>query len=168
MISLLTLLKSQPMTYNRDLQEDKAPVFDAADTLLASLPVLAELVAGITISDEQKGRMRAAAESDFSLATELADYLAMRGVPFRQGHEAAGRVVRYCEENGKTLSDLDIATLQRFSPDFKADVLDRLSVDRAVRARDLPGGTSPTNVKRVIRREKKRCAESLSRFSSSG
>jgi argininosuccinate lyase len=168
LISLLTLLKAQPLTYNRDFQEDKEPVFDAADTVLASLRVLAGLVAGITISAEQEARMRAAAEADFSLATELADYLAMRGVPFRQGHEAAGRVVRYCEDHGKTLTDLDIAELQRFSPAFEKDALDGLSADRAVRARDLPGGTSPTNVKRAIRREKKKCADSLSRFSSSG
>ncbi|MDP6482849.1 MAG: argininosuccinate lyase, partial [Nitrospinota bacterium] len=168
LISLLTLLKAQPMTYNRDFQEDKEPVFDAADTVLASLRVLAGLVAGITVSAEQETRMRAAAEADFSLATELADYLAMRGVPFRQGHEVTGRVVRYCEDHGKTLADLDVAELQRFSPVFDGDALAGLSADRAVRARDLPGGTSPLNVKRAIRREKKRCADSLSRFSSSG
>lgn len=168
LISLLTLLKAQPLTYNRDFQEDKEPVFDAADTVLACLRVLAGLVAEITISAEQEARMREAAEADFSLATELADYLAMRGVPFRQGHEAAGRVVRYCEDHGKTLTDLDIAELQRFSPAFEKDALACLSADRAVRARDLPGGTSPTNVKRAIRREKKKCANSLSRFSSSG
>jgi argininosuccinate lyase len=166
--SLLTILKAQPLSYNRDLQEDKEPVFDAADTVLASLSVLAELVAGISISKKQKEHMRTAAESDFSLATELADYLAMRGVPFRQAHETAGRVVRFCEEQGKTFADLDFATLRRFSRTFQEDVLNRLSVDQALKARDLPGGTAPTNVKKVIRREKRRCKGSLSRLSSSG
>jgi argininosuccinate lyase len=166
--SLLTILKAQPLSYNRDLQEDKEPVFDAADTVLASLSVLAELVAGVSISQTQKEHMRTAAESDFSLATELADYLAMQGVPFRQAHETAGRVVRFCEEQGKTFADLDLATLRRFSRSFQEDVLKRLSVDQALKARNLPGGTAPTNVKKVIRREKKRCKDSLSRLSSSG
>lgn len=160
LVSLLTMLKAQPLSYNRDLQEDKEPIFDAADTVLASLAVLAELMSGITISDEQKARMRAAAEADFSLATELADYLALKGVPFRKAHETAGRIVRHCEERGKTFSDLDLATLRKFSGSFHADVLKGLSVDRALRTRNLPGGTSPTNVKRMIRKEKKRCADS--------
>ncbi|MFQ5691940.1 MAG: argininosuccinate lyase [Nitrospinota bacterium] len=167
LVSLLTLLKAQPLSYNRDLQEDKGPVFDTADIVLGSLSILAELLGGVTISDAQKDRMRAAAEADFSLATELADYLALRGVPFRKAHEVAGRVVRFCEERGRALADLDLSSLRRFSRSFEADVLERLSVDRAVRARNLPGGTSPTNVKRVIKREKKRCADSLSRLSSS-
>ncbi|MBI2880121.1 MAG: argininosuccinate lyase [Candidatus Tectomicrobia bacterium] len=160
LVSLLTMLKAQPLSYNRDLQEDKEPVFDAADTVLGCLAVLAELTVGLTISEDQRARMRAAAEADFTLATELADSLAMRGVPFREAHEVAGRVVRFCEERGLTLSALDLATLRRFSPFFGEDALGRLSVDRALRARNLPGGTSPTNVKRVIRREKRRCAES--------
>ena len=166
LVNLLTILKAQPMTYNRDLQEDKEPLFDASDTLLDSLSVLAELVEGVEITEAQRIKMRAAAEADFSLATELADYLAVQGVPFRKAHEVVGRIVRHCEERGIELKNLDLPALRRFSKSFGKDVLAGFSLNKALSARDLPGGTAPTNVKKMIRKEKRRCAESLSRLSS--
>ena len=166
LVNLLTILKAQPMTYNRDLQEDKEPLFDASDTLLDSLSVLAELVEDVEITEAQRIKMRAAAEADFSLATELADYLAVQGVPFRKAHEVVGRIVRHCEERGIELKDLDLPALRRFSKSFSKDVLAEFSLNKALSARDLPGGTAPTNVKKMIRKEKRRCTESLSRLSS--
>ena len=166
LMSLLTILKSQPMAYNRDLQEDKEPLFNTADTLLSSLFVLTNLVEGVEITESQKLKMRNAAKADFSLATELADYLSIQGVPFRKAHEVVGRIVRHCEESGTELSDLSLPVLRRFSKSFGKDILKRYSLDAALKARDLPGGTAPSNVKRMIRREKKRCADSLLQFSS--
>ena len=166
LMSLLTILKSQPMAYNRDLQKDKEPLFNTADTLLDSLFVLTNLVEGVEITEGQKLRMRDAAKADFSLATELADYLSIQGVPFRKAHEVVGRIVRYCEESGIELSDLSLSDLRRFSKSFGKDALERYSLDEALNARDLPGGTAPSNVKRMIRREKRRCADSLLQFSS--
>jgi argininosuccinate lyase len=149
LVSLLTTLKGLPMTYNRDLQEDKEPVFDSADTVTASLEVLAALVPELRV---HRRRMRAAATAGYTLATELADYLAAKGVPFRDAHGIAGAIVRHCLERGAPLEALTVAELQRFSPRFGNDVKRWLSAEAAVRRRRVPGGTSPDNVRRQLRR----------------
>jgi argininosuccinate lyase len=148
LVALLAMQKGLPLAYNRDLQEDKEALFDTVDTLRASLAVLAAMVPELTVHE---GRMRAAAEQGFTLATELADYLASRGVPFRQAHEVVGKVVRHCLAESLTFADLDLAALRRFSPRFADDVFDWLTPEAAVARRKAPGGTAPENVARRLR-----------------
>jgi argininosuccinate lyase len=142
LMSLLTLLKGLPLAYNRDLQEDKIALFDAFDTAHACLEVIARMLGGLAL-DEARAR---AAAGGFALATELADYLAKRGVPFRQAHHVVGGIVRWCLEQGRDLETLTADELRRFSPHFGPDAPAALSVDAAVAARDLPGGTAPHRV----------------------
>ena len=149
LVSLLTLLKGLPMTYNRDLQEDKEPVFDSVDTVKGSLAVLAAMLPELRV---HRDRMRAAATRGFTLATELADYLSTKGVPFRDAHGIVGQVVRHCLANELRLEDLAPEQLQRFSPLFGPDVRNWLSATAAVRRRRAPGGTAPDNVRRQLRR----------------
>lgn len=151
LVTLLTVLKALPLTYNRDLQEDKEPLFDAVDTLKASLQLMASLLKGIEI---REGRLRRAAEEDFTLATELADYLVHKGVPFRQAHRAAGAVVRYAEEKGKDLRGLSLEEIKRLCPEAEEDVFEWLRVERSLGRRDLLGGTAPERVKEAIQRAK--------------
>ena len=144
LISLLTLMKSQPLAYNKDNQEDKEPVFDAIDTLAGSLRAFADMIPAIQPNRE---RMREAARQGFSTATDLADYLVRRGVPFRDAHEIVGRAVRHATEQGCDLADLPLAELQAISGHIEKDVFDVLTVDGSMAARDLPGGTAPKRVR---------------------
>ncbi len=135
----LATLKGLPSAYDKDLQEDKEPVFDAADTLELALPVMAGLLRTLELRPE---RMAAQLEAGL-LATELADYLVRRGLPFREAHHVVGRVVRLSEERGVALTELGLAELQAISPHFGPDVAEALTVNAALAARDLPGGTGP-------------------------
>ena len=135
----LATLKGLPSAYDKDLQEDKEPLFDAADTLELALPVMAGLLRTLELRPE---RMAAQLEAGL-LATELADYLVRRGLPFREAHHAVGRVVRLSEERGVALTELGLADLQAISPHFGPDVAEALTVAAALGARDLPGGTGP-------------------------
>ncbi|MBI3967732.1 MAG: argininosuccinate lyase, partial [Chloroflexi bacterium] len=143
LIALLTILKGLPLSYNRDLQEDKEPLFDAVDTLQACLEVTAGLVRTLTFHAD---RTRQAAGESYTLATDLADYLAKRGLPFRQAHEVVGQIVRHCIAAGKQIQDLTLEEYRGFSPLFQADIL-QLSVDSALAARDVHGGTAPARVR---------------------
>ncbi len=151
LVALLMTLKALPLTYNRDLQEDKEPLFDAADTLRRSLEVMARLVEGIEVRRE---RIEEAATQDFTLATELADYLVSRGIPFRRAHRIAGEIVRYAEERGKDLRELDLRELRRFYPEIGEDVFSWLEPQKALERRKLEGGTAPQRVKEAIERAK--------------
>ncbi|MEE9276400.1 MAG: argininosuccinate lyase [bacterium] len=153
LMALLVLMKGLPLTYNRDLQEDKEPLFDAADTLLGSLGVMAPLVAALRPHAE---RMAEAAEGGYMTATDLADAMARRGVPFREAHEAAGRAVRLALEKGIPLPDLPAKDLRRADPRFKAADLRETVLARAVAARRSEGGASRASVRRQIRAEKGR------------
>ena len=135
----LATLKGLPSAYDKDLQEDKEPVFDAADTLELALPVMGGLLRTLELRPE---RMAAQLEAGL-LATELADYLVRRGLPFREAHHVVGRVVRLSEERGVALTELGLAELQAISPHFGPDVAEALTVNAALAARDLPGGTGP-------------------------
>ncbi len=148
LLALLTTLKGLPLTYNRDLQEDKEPVFDTVDTLQASLSVLVALLPELRVN---RDRMSAAATSGFTLATELADYLASKGVPFREAHGAVGAIVRFCIAHSLALQDLTLAQLRRFSARFGPDVKRWLSAEAAVRRRAAIGGTAPSSVRRQLR-----------------
>jgi argininosuccinate lyase len=156
LVSLLALMKAQPLAYNKDNQEDKEPLFDAADTLRDSLAVFAELVAGMAPVPEA---MRAAALEGFATATDLADYLVRKGVPFRDAHGVVARAVREAEAVGCDLSGLPLAVLKRFSGAIGEDVHECLSLEGSVAARDHPGGTAPRQVKAAVARARARRAK---------
>jgi argininosuccinate lyase len=160
LVALLALMKGQPLAYNKDNQEDKEPLFDAADTLNASLEMFAGLVAGL---QPVPTAMRAAVLEGHATATDLADYLVRKGVPFRDAHEAVARAVREAERTGHELAALPLATLQRFSKRIKADVKRVLTPEGSVAARDHVGGTAPAQVRKAIARARKRLASTRAR-----
>src|SRR5436309_8420408 len=145
LISLLMLMKAQPLSYNKDNQEDKEPLFDTADTLSDVLAIFTDLVNdGITVHSD---RMREAAREGFATATDLADYLVRKGMPFRDAHEAVARAVRHAESNRCDLAELPLADLQRFAPVADEDVFRVLTLEGSVASRDHPGGTAPARVR---------------------
>jgi argininosuccinate lyase len=143
LVSLLMLMKGQPLAYNKDNQEDKEPLFDTIDTLSGSLRVFADMVPAIEI---HHARMRDAALQGFATATDLADYLVRKGTAFRDAHEVVGRAVRYGIEQGKDLAMMSLQELQRFSASIEADVFAVLSLEGSVAARNHVGGTAPAQV----------------------
>jgi len=149
LIGLLTLMKGQPLAYNKDNQEDKEPLFDTADTLIDTLRIFADMVPGIRVKPEA---MAAALKQGFATATDLADYLVKKGLPFRDAHEAVARAVRAAETKGCDLCDLSLAELQAFSILINADVFDVLTVTGSLAARNHIGGTAPNQVKAAIAR----------------
>ncbi|TMG92653.1 MAG: argininosuccinate lyase [Betaproteobacteria bacterium] len=149
LVALLTIMKGQPLAYNKDNQEDKEPVFDIVDTLLPTLIIVTDLVAGGIEVDG--GRMRAAAGTGYATATDLADYLVRKGVPFRDAHEAVAQAVRHAEERQVDLAQLPLDALQRFSPLIDDDVYGVLTLDGSVASRNRAGGTAPEQVRNAIR-----------------
>jgi argininosuccinate lyase len=149
LVALLTIMKSQPLAYNKDNQEDKEPVFDVVDTLLPTLIIVTDLVAGGIEVDA--GRMRAAAGTGYATATDLADYLVRKGVPFRDAHEAVAQAVRHAEARQVDLAQLPLDALQRFSPLIDDDVYGVLTLDGSVASRNRAGGTAPEQVRNAIR-----------------
>jgi argininosuccinate lyase len=152
LVALLTLMKGQPLAYNRDNQEDKEPLFDSVDTLNASLAVLAEMLPGIKVNREA---MAAAARQGHATATDLAEYLVRKGVPFREAHEAVAQAVRFAESRGCELADLKLAELQRFSPAIGKDVHPALTLEGSLKSRSHLGGTAPVRVKAAIAKARK-------------
>ncbi len=153
LIALLALMKGQPLAYNKDNQEDKEPVFDAVDTLRDALTVFAELIAGL---EPDPAAMRAALREGYATATDLADYLVRKGVPFRDAHEAVAHAVRHAEAKHCDLVDLPLRTLQRFSKVIRADVGRVLTPEGSVGARRHRGGTAPAQVKAAVARARRR------------
>ena len=152
LFSLLTMLKGLPLTYNRDFQEDKEPVFDAADTIRQTLDVLPPMLKAIKFRPE---RMRAAAADGFLNATDLAEYLVTKGVPFREAHEIVGRLVRECVESGQRLEDVPLSRLRHHCRHFEQDVFKHISLEACVERRRSAGGTSSRLVGEAIRQAKK-------------
>jgi argininosuccinate lyase len=150
--ALLTIMKGLPLSYNRDLQEDKEPVFDTADTVQQALAVMAAMLESITV---HRGTMRRAAEDGFITATDLADYLVRKGMPFRQAHEVVGRAVLRAIELNCGLKDLPLAEYRKLSPLITNDVYRSLSVDASVGRRTSRGGTAPANLKKRLAALKK-------------
>ncbi len=144
LMALLTLMKGQPLAYNKDNQEDKEGLFDAADTVRDTLTIFADMMNGITV---HKDNMRDAARQGFATATDLADYLVKKGLPFRDAHEVVAHAVLTCEQRGCDLADLTLAELQAFDARIAADIHEVLTLDGAVAARDHVGGTAPAQVK---------------------
>ncbi len=153
LVGLLTLMKGQPLAYNKDNQEDKEPLFDTVDTVRGSLRVFADMMPAVVVKHE---RMREAAVAGFSTATDLADYLVRKGIPFRDAHEVVGLAVRRGIELGKDLSQLPLDELQQFSTAIDADVFDVLTLEGSVAARNHLGGTAPDQVRAAIKRARKR------------
>jgi argininosuccinate lyase len=155
LMALLTLMKSQPLAYNKDNQEDKEPLFDTADTLLVTLEIYADMLRGIKVNKEA---MRAAATEGFATATDLADYLVKKGTPFRDAHEVVALAVRHAVDKGCDLSDLPLAELQKFSPQIAEDVYQVLTLEGSLASRNHIGGTAPAQVKQAIARARKTLA----------
>jgi argininosuccinate lyase len=146
-LALLTMLKGLPLAYNKDMQEDKEAVFDAADTTRASLEVAATVLRNLRL---REGRARDAATVGYLNATEMADYLVRRGLPFRDAHEAVGRMVLFGLEKGWELHEFDLEELRQFSPLVEEDVYDALSLEQTLGAKSQPGGTSPARVAEAL------------------
>jgi len=146
LIALLTMLKGIPSAYDKDLQEDKEPLFDTVDTLALALPVAGGVIASLKVNAQQM----ASALDDGILSTELADYLVSKGVPFRESHHLVGQAVRRAEESGCTLTSLSLQAYQAIDPRFGADLYDALDARRAVERRNVPCGTSLRAVKAQI------------------
>jgi argininosuccinate lyase len=149
LVALLTLMKSQPLAYNKDNQEDKEPLFDVADTLTDTLRVFAAMLEGLQVNPEA---MRQAAAEGFATATDLADYLVKKGLPFRDAHEAVALSVRFASEKGLDLASVPLVELQRFSPLIAEDAFDVLTPEGSLRARNHLGGTAPEQVRAAVAR----------------
>ena len=147
LVGLLALMKGQPLAYNKDNQEDKEPLFDTVDTVRDTLAIFADLVAGIRVRPEA---MRAALRQGYATATDLADYLVKKGLPFRDAHEAVALAVRAAEERGCDLAELGLETLRGFSPLVGEDALEVLSVEGSLASRSHAGGTAPEQVRAAI------------------
>jgi argininosuccinate lyase len=153
LMGLITLMKGQPLAYNKDNQEDKEPLFDTVDTLKDTLRIFAEMVAGITVKPEA---MEQAALRGYATATDLADYMVKKGLPFRDAHEAVAHAVKAAMSHGVDLSELPLAVLQEFNPKIEKDVYDVLSLRGSLNARSTLGGTAPVQVRLQIARHRAR------------
>ena len=155
LLGLIMLMKGQPLAYNKDNQEDKEPLFDTIDTLSDTLTIFADMIGSIQVKPD---RMRAAALEGFSTATDLADYLVKKGLPFRDAHEAVARAVRHAEQRGLDLAQLPIEELREFSALIEPSVHDVLTLDGSAASRDHVGGTAPAQVRAAIARARARLA----------
>ncbi len=156
LVALLTVMKAQPLAYNKDNQEDKEALFDTVDTVADTLRAFSEMLPGIEVDADA---MRRAAEEGYSTATDLADYLVRKGVAFRDAHESVARAVKFAAHQRVALSDLSLMQLQTYSPVIGDDVFDLLSVDGSVGARNHPGGTAPQRVHAQVAIWRQRLAE---------
>ena len=145
LIGLLTVMKGLPLAYDKDMQEDKEGVFDALDTLYFALDIYAGMISTMTVNGDHT---REVLESDFSNATDMADYLAKKGLPFRQAHAVVGNAVHYCIEHHKVLLDLSMEEFRSMSPLFEEDIKEALSIENCVKNRESYGGTGPKSVER--------------------
>jgi len=143
LMALLTVMKSLPLAYNKDMQEDKEPLFDTIDTVKGSLKIFAEMIQRMRVNVSS---MRRASSLGFSTATDVADYLVRKGLPFRDAHEAVGKAVAYCVENEMDITSLSLAEWQLFSARIDNDIFECITVEASVNARDVPGGTARDRV----------------------
>jgi argininosuccinate lyase len=154
-MGLITLMKGQPLAYNKDNQEDKEPLFDTVDTLKDTLRIFAEMVGGIAVKPEA---MERAAKRGYATATDLADYMVKKGLAFRDAHEVVAHAVKTAIAKGADLSELTLAELQAFNPKIEADVFECLSLRGSLNARNILGGTAPAQVHAQIARHTARLA----------
>ena len=147
LFAILTLMEGLPLTYNRDLQEDKEALFDGVDTTTACLDIMTGAMGTISVN---AARMAEAAGGSFATATDLADYLVRKGLPFREAHATVGRIVRLCLDRGCGLSDLSLVEYREMCDRIGTDVFDAIAVEGSLAARDIPGGTAPVQVRAAI------------------
>jgi argininosuccinate lyase len=147
LMGLLTTLKGLPLAYNRDLQEDKEPLFDTVDTVVASVRLMAGVLENLQIREEN---LKKALTGGFLTATDMADYLVTKGIPFRTAHSQVGQTVRLAESQGKELAELTLTEIQQFAPQAEADIFDWLQIDQSVNRRRSPGGTAPEKVSEAL------------------
>jgi argininosuccinate lyase len=155
LMGLLMLMKGQPLAYNKDNQEDKEPLFDTVDTLRDTLRIFVEMMSGVTVNAQA---MEQAALKGYATATDLADYLVKKGMPFRDAHEIVAKAVKAAQSHSVDLSELPLAVLQQFSPQIDKDVYDALSLRGSLDARNVLGGTAPAQVRGQIARHRSRLA----------
>ena len=155
LVALLTLMKGQPLAYNKDNQEDKEPLFDTVDTLTQTLRIYADMIGGIMVKPEA---MRSAALQGYATATDLADYLVKKGLPFRDAHEAVALAVSFAEQRKYDLSDLKLGELKKFSSLIEQDIYAVLTLEGSLASRNHIGGTAPQQVEAAIARAKKTIA----------
>ncbi|HYA38087.1 MAG TPA: argininosuccinate lyase [Candidatus Methylomirabilis sp.] len=160
LVTLLTLMKAQPLAYNKDNQEDKEPVFDTLDTVLGSLRVFAGMIPTMTV---KRDHLLRAALMGYSTATDLADYLVRRGVPFRDAHEIVGKAVRLAIDTDRDLSQIDLDEFRKLSPAVGKDVYRVLTVEGSLKARNHLGGTAPAQVRKAVRRARARLQRQTSK-----
>ena len=149
LVALLTLMKAQPLAYNKDNQEDKEPLFDTVDTLIDTLRIYTDMLSGINVNAEA---MCKAAMQGFATATDLADYLVKKGIPFRDAHEVVAKSVQFAEQKGCDLDDLELGELKQFSSEIASDVFAVLTLEGSLNSRDHVGGTAPGQVRTAIKR----------------
>ena len=147
LVALLTLMKAQPLAYNKDNQEDKEPLFDTVDTLTDTLRIYADMLTGVRVNQEA---MRRSALRGYATATDLADYLTKKGIPFRDAHEIVAKAVQFAEQKGCDLADLDLNALQKFSPQIESDIFAVLTLEGSMQSRKHTGGTAPEQVQSAI------------------
>jgi len=147
LISLLVTLKGLPLSYNRDLQEDKYPVFEALEETKASLKILARMLKSIRIDSK---RMREEAEKGFFAATDMVEYLVKKGFPFRPAHQLVGRIVRFCLNKNLNFAELTLSQYREFSTLFEEDIFQKITVEESVTGRNSPGGTGKKSVEQQI------------------
>ena len=152
LVALLTLMKAQPLAYNKDNQEDKEPLFDTVDTLTDTLRIYADMLTGVRVNVDA---MRSAVMRGYATATDLADYLTKKGLPFREAHEAVARAVRFAEQSGRDLGALTLDELRRFSRFIDEDIFAVLTLEGSINSRNHIGGTAPTQVCEAITRARK-------------
>jgi len=156
LVTLMTLLKGLPMTYNRDLQEDKEPLFDAVDTVKACLSMFTEMIKNTTFNVQ---KMYSAAGEGFSTATDVAEYLVKKGIPFRKAHEITGKIVAYGLKNKKNLENLTVKEYQKFNKCFNEDIKNIIKLEKAVNSRQHTGGTATKTVLQRIKEHEKSIGE---------
>jgi argininosuccinate lyase len=147
LVSLLTMMKGLPLAYNKDMQEDKQPTFDAYDTLISCLDMFTKMLNTITFNT---AKMKEGALEGYTNATDLADYLVEKGVAFRDAHTVSGRIVLHCEKLGIPISGLILPELKQFSDVFEADVYNAISLDSCIERRNVPGGPAPSALQQAI------------------
>ncbi|MEK7303103.1 MAG: argininosuccinate lyase [Pseudomonadota bacterium] len=151
LVALLTLMKAQPLAYNKDNQEDKEPLFDTVDTLIDTLRIYADMLAGVHVNPEV---MRSSALRGYATATDLADYLTKKGIPFRDAHEIVAKTVQYAEQKGSDLNEIELSELQKFSPQIESDIFAVLTLEGSMGSRKHIGGTAPEQVQAAIQKAK--------------
>jgi argininosuccinate lyase len=146
LVSVMVMMKGLPMAYNRDMQEDKEPVFDSVDTIASSLAVVAGMVGNLQLKEHRRAKF----DGDFSYATDMAEYLVKKGVPFRKAHKVVGRLVSYCIDKGVEMYHLDMQTLKQFAPEFDGDIYRVMDICACVSSKKSSGGTAQKNVEKAL------------------